>query len=487
MSLSPRNVHSNYYNNNGHHGGNNGSSTGNHYSSLNNNSSSSPITRNLFRLFAIVCVCMFWVVAYMKIFSGHESARSNGLQSPADVLLEQAEKATGIKKEYPTYELEAAGGAGSITKEEAEEIANEVEELEKVIEKEDEEREAKIALEHEASNDDINNNGNVVDVDAEDDEQASATATSDVIKQQQQQEEEDNTVHKFFLDAEQYDSAPLIKVPKTKFMKQGIWWALKPYEKYYALHPTKWHVPRINPKVKLTQEEFHNKFRKHGLPVLFSFENLRHLGFTTKSRTFEELTKMFPYDPESPEAKKALLEYKANGVRTDEEEIDLGPGIASIMRDETLSKMGTLRNYPRNLKVTPSAIQKLGIQYPPLLPPPEPGHTVESQWQLPTVWMGTSTSDTRFHHDCCDNFVMMITGTKRFTLAPPTDWRTLSPACVGTNKSLCWAKVPHPNAKDLSPKSKEIMSKVHKIVVDVGPGEILYMPAGWFHHVSYFC
>ena len=28
------------------------------------------------------------------------------------------------------------------------------------------------------------------------------------------------------------------------------------------------------------------------------------------------------------------------------------------------------------------------------------------------------------------------------------------------------------------------MGQVHKIVVDIAPGEILYMPAGWFHHVE---
>ena len=44
-----------------------------------------------------------------------------------------------------------------------------------------------------------------------------------------------------------------------------------------------------------------------------------------------------------------------------------GAGIAAIVRDEKLSKMGALRNFPRNLKVKPSAIDKLGVQRPPLV------------------------------------------------------------------------------------------------------------------------
>lgn len=37
---------------------------------------------------------------------------------------------------------------------------------------------------------------------------------------------------------------------------------------------------------------------------------------------------------------KVVADYKANAVRKDEEEIDLGPGLASIVRDEKLAKQG---------------------------------------------------------------------------------------------------------------------------------------------------
>jgi mannose-6-phosphate isomerase-like protein (cupin superfamily) len=173
-------------------------------------------------------------------------------------------------------------------------------------------------------------------------------------------------------------------------------------------------------------------------------------------------------------------EFVANGVRRADKELDLGPAIASIIRDEALAKKGKLRNFPRNLKVTQAAIQTLDVQKPPLF------HEME-KFQLPTLWMGTSSSDTRFHHDCCDNFVYMLSGTKRFTLAPASDWRTLTPTCVGQRKALCWASVAHPNlpaGEPMSPRVKKTMNKVNKIVVDVGPGEVLFMPAGWFHHIQ---
>jgi hypothetical protein len=279
-----------------------------------------------------------------------------------------------------------------------------------------------------------------------------------------------------YVDQAEYDRAGYIKVLPTKIMRQPLWWAVKAYEKYYSSYPVKWYVPRLDPKVKLTPDLFWEHYRRHGIPVIINTESIRHLGFRTRKWTFDELRAKFPYN--ETKAVTIVSDYRANGIRREEEEIDLGPGLAAIVRDEKLAKQGVLRNYPRNLHVKPEALTRLEVDYPPLLQ-----NMQSSSWQMPTLWLGTSSADTPWHHDCCDNFVLMLAGIKRFTLAPPTDWRSLSPSCVGPNKSLCWAKVSDPNSPSLSKKSQEIMSKVHKIIVDLQPGEILYMPAGWFHHV----
>jgi hypothetical protein len=282
-----------------------------------------------------------------------------------------------------------------------------------------------------------------------------------------------------FTDKAAYDKAPYITVRAAKVMRQALWWALKPYEKYYAAHPIKAFVPHLDPRVMLTPELFHEHFRRHGAPVIISTESLRHLGFRTKKWTFDELRRAFPYN--ETKAMTVVADYRANGIRRDEEEIDLGPGLASIVRDEKLAKQGVLRNYPRNLHVKQEALARLQIDYPPLLPKSDMG---SAKWQMPTLWLGTSSADTRFHHDCCDNFVLMVAGTKRFTLAPPTDWRLLSPLCVGANAALCWDKIPDPNSPKLLKKHKAIVDEIHKLTVELQPGEILYMPAGWFHHVK---
>jgi hypothetical protein len=346
--------------------------------------------------------------------------RSSG--SARAEILDQTEKIQGFSDSYPTYELAEDVASVPLTETESETILEKVEE---------------------------------------------------VVKEEIAEEEADHTINQIrYTDQKAYDAAPYINVPPLKFMKQPLWWALKPYESYYAKHPLKWYIPRLDPNVKLTPELFHEHFRRHAMPVIINAQSLRHLGYRTRAWSFDELRKVFPYN--ETKAFNIVKDYKANSIRRDEEEIDLGPGLASIIRDEKLAKQGTLRNYPRNLHIKRESLARLEVDYPPLI------SGGSSTWQLPTLWLGTSTADTPFHHDCCDNFVVMIAGIKRMTLAPPTDWRTLSPVCSGPNKSLCWAKVSDPNKADLPRKSQEIVDAMHKIVVDLQPGEILYMPAGWF-------
>jgi len=349
---------------------------------------------------------------------------SKGIQRAQ--VLDETEKIQGFSENYPTYELANDVSTEALTEAESEEIVQKVEE---------------------------------------------------VVKEEIAEEAADHSADKIrYIDQKAYDAAPYITVPPAKLMKQQLWWALKPYESYYAKHPLKWYIPRLDPTVKLTLELFHEHYRRHAMPVIINSESLRHLGYRTRAWTWEELRKVFPYN--ESRAFEIIKDYKANYVRKDDEEIDLGPGLASILKDEKLAKQGRLRNYPRNLHVKREALAKLQVDSIPLIP------GGSSTWQLPTLWLGTSTADTPFHHDCCDNFVVMIAGVKRFTLAPTTDWRTLNPVCSGPNKSLCWAKVPDPNKSGLTKKSQEIVDSMHKIIVDLQPGEILYMPAGWFHHVK---
>ena len=348
-------------------------------------------------------------------------------------ILDETEKVQGFQESYPTYDLKATSP--------------------------EEEREMEEDMDTKAVDAIVQSN-----------------KIDKLVKEELQQEAKDTVLHGIkFTDQADYDKAPYVKVPYPKLMRQPLWWALKIYEKYYSTYPVKSFIPHLDPKVRLTPELFHEHFRRHGVPVVISVESLRHLGYKTKAWTWDQLREAFPYN--ETKAMSVVADYRANGVRKDDEEIDLGPGLAAILRDEKLAKKGVLRNYPRNLHVKPEALRKLQYEIPPLI-------DTKTGWQLPTLWLGTSSADTPFHHDCCDNFVLMVAGVKRFTLAPPTDWRTLSPNCVGAAKSLCWAKVSDPHSTSLDAKARNIVAESHILTVDLQPGQILYMPAGWWHHVK---
>ena len=232
------------------------------------------------------------------------------------------------------------------------------------------------------------------------------------------------------------------------------------------------HVPRVDPRVQLSRDAFKQQFRDQGRAVVFSFESIRHLGFESIPFTLRELREKFPFDPSTDQAER----FRANAKLSDSQNI--GSAFYAIEGDGEMRKFkNQMREYPRNVHLPPALKEKLLVQEPSVMPE-------DTVWQKPTLWMGTSHSDTKFHHDCCDNFVVMLAGTKRFTLSPPSSWRNLAPKCIGERQALCWASVAHPGYEEkMSSKDKRAMKKVPTIVIDLRPGEILYMPAGWFHHI----
>eukprot|EP00516_Mucochytrium_quahogii_P011603 CAMPEP_0203789748 /NCGR_PEP_ID=MMETSP0100_2-20121128/3640_1 /ASSEMBLY_ACC=CAM_ASM_000210 /TAXON_ID=96639 /ORGANISM=" , Strain NY0313808BC1" /LENGTH=476 /DNA_ID=CAMNT_0050692767 /DNA_START=201 /DNA_END=1631 /DNA_ORIENTATION=+ len=264
---------------------------------------------------------------------------------------------------------------------------------------------------------------------------------------------------------DELEATPFVKVPNQQ-PQRGEWWYLQDYIKVYRAHPIKATVPVLNRSIQVNLDTFLHKFRKFGQPVKLHFENLQAAGYKTRSYTLDELRAKYPI--KNPEAARNFL-YKSN-AQYNGGELKLGPALEAISGDGELFKKKSLRNFPRNLQVRPDALKTISLEWPPLVPP--------KSRQRPSLWLGTSSSGTGFHHDCCDNMVMMISGSKRFTLAPPTDWYALSPKCIGKHKSLCYANIAEPN------KPGADTSYFHKIVVDINPGEILYMPAGWFHHIE---
>ena len=266
---------------------------------------------------------------------------------------------------------------------------------------------------------------------------------------------------------------PTLRNPRARSPGEGaplLWEAVEAYERCYAEHPPRLHVPRIRvshnltrcaqrelkshhhapsafrarrvpslrvrrltARISLVRSEFERLFHRPAQPVLIPFRSLRRLGFRTQALSLDALAALYP-SPTADEVQQhehylkggrtaAARRGHAANASTRQLHMNLGGAIARI-RGGARVKRGTVL-FPRNLAVRHHQVPELHLQEPPLI---TGKHGMSERTMLPPrLWFGTQPVHTEFHHDCCDNFVTQLVGSKRFTLAPPTDWRLLVP------------------------------------------------------------
>lgn len=99
-------------------------------------------------------------------------------------------------------------------------------------------------------------------------------------------------------------------------------------------------------------------------------------------------------------------------------------------------------------------------------------------WAEPKIWFGPAGTVTPLHCDYDDNLFAQIWGQKRFLLYPPHHaeflyLREANPVLFGSRFD--------PDAPDY--EAFPLARQARQIECVVQPGEMLFLPAGWFHHV----
>lgn len=90
-------------------------------------------------------------------------------------------------------------------------------------------------------------------------------------------------------------------------------------------------------------------------------------------------------------------------------------------------------------------------------------------------WFGPAGTITPFHHDLTNNFMIQIAGRKRVRLIAPCDTPQLY------NQRHCFTPV---DGRNIDLQRFPMMADVPVIDCVLEPGEILFLPVGWWHFVE---
>lgn len=109
--------------------------------------------------------------------------------------------------------------------------------------------------------------------------------------------------------------------------------------------------------------------------------------------------------------------------------------------------------------------------------PPE--HCRHAAWRNARFWLAAAGTATPLHHDVAENIFLQIVGRKRFLLYPPaaSPWLYSNPFRSAL-PNFSRVDPEHPDHSRL-PLSRAVVP----VEVILEPGDALYLPSRWWHHV----
>ena len=110
------------------------------------------------------------------------------------------------------------------------------------------------------------------------------------------------------------------------------------------------------------------------------------------------------------------------------------------------------------------------------LPPPD---------AVPRLWIGNATQ-VATHFDASPNLAACVAGRRRFTLFPPEQVANLYLGPLDNTLAGPPNSMVDPDAPDLERYPRFAEALAHAQVAEMAPGDALFIPAIWWHHVRAF-
>ena len=101
----------------------------------------------------------------------------------------------------------------------------------------------------------------------------------------------------------------------------------------------------------------------------------------------------------------------------------------------------------------------------------------------PRIWMGNATQ-VATHFDLSDNFAVVAVGRRRFTLFPPDAVSDLYVGPLDVTLAGQPVSMVDPLAPDLDRYPRFRAARERALVADLEPGDAIYIPTLWWHHVA---
>ena len=103
-----------------------------------------------------------------------------------------------------------------------------------------------------------------------------------------------------------------------------------------------------------------------------------------------------------------------------------------------------------------------------------PGYLGPSHLGDGFFWMGPRGTVTPWHHDLTQNLLVNMVGRKRVAMVSPSETHRMR------NHRHCFSRF----GADAGLSDVPVAERPRILTVDIGPGDILFIPVGWWHHVT---